>query len=65
MKPVLNWLTLLACAIALGLALAAAQSTFGISPTMMHGAIVVLLGGGLVVALVAGWRFLREAPRED
>jgi len=65
LKLVLDWVALLACAIALGLALAAAQSTFGISRTLMQGAIVVLLGAGLVAALVVGWRLLREVANED
>ena len=56
------WLCL---AIALGLALAALQLSFGLAAQVMRSALIVLLGLGFAGACVIAWRSHRAIAKDD
>jgi len=63
-RAYLDWTALVMFAIALGLALAAAENLLGIPKIWMRGAIAFSLILGLAALLWAGWRYYRGMSKD-
>jgi hypothetical protein len=64
-KAFLNWIALLMTGAALGLALAAFQTTFDIPAPVMQIGIAVTTAVVLAAAFWTAWRYWREVAKED